>query len=52
MTQGVLNAVYRCILLGLLAVLAWNTLSLQDCRRQVMSAKVMIPLLLRFLNIK
>lgn len=52
MMNIILNYVYHGILLLLLAALGWNTLRLENPRKQAMSAFVMLPLLLRFLNIK
>lgn len=52
MVQTILNIVYHLLALGLILVLGWNTISLEDRKKQVMSAIVMIPLLLRVLNIK
>lgn len=47
-----LDLLYHVILLGLSGVLVWNTLFLKEPRQQVMSAVVLIPLVLRFLNLK
>ncbi len=48
----VLNFLYHVILVVLLIGLGWNTISLKEPRKQIMSATIMLPLLLRFLNIK
>lgn len=52
MLYGALNLAYHAIVLLLIAVLVWNTLTLAEPRKQVMSALVLIPLILRFLNLK
>lgn len=50
--QTILNLVYHGIALIIIVVLAWNTLTLREPRKQLMSAIVMIPFVLRFLNLK
>ncbi len=52
MVYTLLNYIYHAILLFLLVALGLNTVELGHPRKQVMSAFVMLPLLLRLLNIK
>ncbi len=52
MVQTILSIAYHLLALGLILVLGWDTISLEDRKKQVMSAIVMIPLLLRVLDIK
>lgn len=49
---GALNLAYHAIVLLLVVVFAWNTLTLLEPRKQAMSAIVLIPLVLRLLNLK
>lgn len=48
---SVLNIAYRLIVVYILLIIVWNILTLKDFKLQVMSAIVMIPLLLRAINI-
>ena len=50
--QETLNLLYHLIVLFLLGILGWNTIRLGDPKKQIMSATVMIPLVLRLLNLK
>jgi predicted membrane channel-forming protein YqfA (hemolysin III family) len=50
--ETLLNVVYHGIALILVIILGWNTLTQADPRKQVMSAVVMIPFVLRLLNLK
>ena len=52
MVQISLNILYHLLALIIILVLGINTLFIGDRKKQVMSAIVMIPLLLRVLNIK
>jgi hypothetical protein len=52
MLNSPLNLAYHGIVLLLMLLLAWNTVFLKEPRKQLMSAVVLIPLLLRFLNLK
>ena len=47
-----LNVAYHLIALFLVVLLAWNTVTLPERKRQIMSAIVLIPLVLRLLNLK
>jgi hypothetical protein len=47
-----LNLLYHAIVLGLVAVLVRSMFELRDPRRQVMCAVVIIPFVLRVLNLK
>ena len=47
-----LNVVYNGIALFVIILLGWNTLTQREPRKQVMSAVVMIPFVLRLLNLK
>jgi hypothetical protein len=50
--ETLLNVVYHGIALVIVVILGWNTLTQGDPRKQVMSAIVMIPFVLRLLNLK
>ena len=52
MIQTILNVLYHLIALALIVVLAWNMLTVSDWRKQLMGAVVIIPLVLRVLNLK
>jgi ABC-type molybdate transport system permease subunit len=52
MIQTVLNLLYHLIALVLIVVVAWNMMTISDRRKQLMGAVVLIPLVLRFLNLK
>ncbi|MCX6549781.1 MAG: hypothetical protein NTY02_02035 [Acidobacteria bacterium] len=47
-----LDLTYHVIVLALVVVLGWNMCQLRDLRKQWMSAIVIIPLVLRLLNLK
>ncbi len=47
-----LNLSYHAIVLALVIVLVRNMFRLHDPRKQVMSAVVLTPFVLRFLNLK
>lgn len=47
-----LNVAYHGIALVVVVVLGWNVLTQNEPRKQLMSAIVMIPFLLRLLNLK
>jgi hypothetical protein len=47
-----LNVVYHGIALIVVIILGWNTVTQGDPRKQVMSAIVMVPFVLRLLNLK
>jgi hypothetical protein len=47
-----LNLSYHAIVLALVIVLLGNMFRLRDSRTQLMSAVVIIPFVLRFLNLK
>jgi len=49
---SVLNVCYRIMVIFILIVVVWNVIGLKDFRRQVMAATVIMPFLLRVLNIK
>lgn len=48
----VLNIIYRVMLAAITAVVIWNTLRLKDPKKQLMSAMLVIPFLLRIVGIK
>jgi hypothetical protein len=48
----VLNIIYRVMLGVITLVLIWNVLMLKDQRKQLMSAIVIIPFVLRIIGIK
>ncbi len=48
----VLNIIYRVMLAAITAVIVWNTLRLKDPRKQLMSALLVIPFVLRIIGIK
>ena len=47
-----LNLLYRLVVLFLLAAFGWNVVRLKEPRKQIMSALVMIPFVLRLFNLK
>lgn len=48
---SMLNIIYRLIVIYILLIVFWNILTLKDFKRQVMSSILIVPLLLRALNI-
>lgn len=48
---SILNIIYRLIVIYILLIIVWNVLTLKDFKRQVMSSLLIIPLMLRALNI-
>ncbi len=48
----ILNIIYRVMLTAITAVVIWNTLRLKDPKKQLMSAMLVIPFLLRIVGIK
>ena len=50
--QDALNLLYRLVVLFLLVALGWNVVRLKEPRKQIMSALVMIPFVMRLLNLK
>ena len=49
---AILNVCYRIIVFFILAAAVVNVLSLKDWRKQIMTTMIIIPLVLRVLNIK
>jgi hypothetical protein len=49
---NLLNLTYHVIVLALVVVLGWNMFQLRDPRKQLMSAVVIIPFVLRLFNLK
>jgi hypothetical protein len=47
-----LNVAYRIMLCVIVLVLAWNTLKLKEPRKQLMSALLIIPFVLRVIGVK
>lgn len=50
--QVTLNILYHLVALFLLVALGWNVIGHKEPRKQIMSALVMIPFVLRLLNLK
>jgi len=46
-----LNLSYRVIVIFILIIVIWNVITLEDLKRQIMTSIVIVPLLLRALNI-
>jgi len=47
-----LNVIYRAILVILTMTLVWNTIKLKDAKKQIMSAVLIIPFVLRIIGVK
>ncbi len=48
----VLNIIYRAMLAILTITLVWNTIKLKDIKKQIMSAVLIIPFVLRIIGVK
>lgn len=48
---SLLNLSYRLIVIFILIIAIWNVITLEDFKRQVMTTTLIVPLLLRVLNI-
>lgn len=48
---SLLNIIYRLIVIYVLLIAVWNVVTLADFKRQVMTSVLVVPLLLRALNI-
>jgi len=48
---SLLNMSYRIIVIFILFIAIWNLITLEDLKRQVMTTILVVPLLLRALNI-
>lgn len=48
---SLLNLSYRIIVIFILIIAIWNVITLEDFKRQIMTSLVIVPLLLRAINI-